>query len=110
MMFLSAFGMGTGFNIDYAFGQNDLMKYAKMAKDNNHAIASYGFGRRYSLNYYYQKHVIYERNINNYAKLKELLADKNTVVIIRNKNADEISQNAKFTVIEKGKKYSLIKG
>lgn len=110
MMFLSAFGMGTGFNIDYAFGQNDLIKYAKMAKDNNHAIASYGFGRRYSLNYYYQKHVIYERDINNYAKLKELLADKNTVVIIRNKNADEISQNAKFTVIEKGKKYSLIKG
>lgn len=110
MMFLSAFGMETGFNIDYAFGQNDLIKYAKIAKDNNHAIASYGFGRRYSLNYYYQKHVIYERDINNYAKLKELLADKNTVVIIRNKNADEISQNAKFTVIEKGKKYSLIKG
>lgn len=110
MLLLSAFGMSVGFKIDYAFGQNDLMKYAAIAKENGNSIASFGFGRRYSLNYYYQKHVIYERNHADIAKLKKLLADKNMIVVIRNKNVEEYAKNANFTVIEKGKKYSLIKG
>lgn len=106
---LSAFGIPYGFNVDYSFGQNDLINYAKLAKFNNLQLASFGFGKRYSLNYYYGKHVIYE-TLPIYANLKFLLKDKNTVVVIKNKDFKEIKQNADFQIIEKGVKYTLIKG
>ena len=109
MTILSAIGTPIAFKIDYAFGQNDLMKYAKVAKDNNQNLASFGFGRRFSLNYYYQKHVIYEQFLL-YDRLKPLLENKNTVIVIKNKDIEEISKNANFNIIEKGTKYSLIKG
>ena len=106
---LSAFGVPYGFNVDYSFGQNDLMTYAKSAKFNNLQLASFGFGKRYSLNYYYEKHVIYE-TLPVYENLKNLLKDKNTVIIVKNKDFNEIKKNADFQIIEKGVKYTLIKG
>ena len=109
MVGLAAFGVPYGFNIDYSFGQNDLIRYAKAANVNNLRLASFGFGKRYSLNYYYGKHVIYE-TLPIYENLKILLKDKNTVIVIKNKDFDEIKQNADFQIIEKGVKYTLIKG
>lgn len=109
MVCLSAFAVPYSFEIDYSFGQNDLINYAKMANMNNNQLASFGFGKRYSLNYYYTKHVIYE-TLPIYENLKELLKDKNTVVVIKNKEFDEIKRNVDFQTVEKGVKYSLIKG
>ena len=52
MTCLSAFGTGLFFNIDYKFGQDDLMRYAQIAKDNNKTITCYKFTHKYSLIYY----------------------------------------------------------
>ncbi|MCR5261796.1 MAG: glycosyltransferase family 39 protein [Candidatus Gastranaerophilales bacterium] len=109
MLVLSAAGIPIAFNFDYLFGQNDLMEYAKKAKDDNQKLASFGFGRRYSLNYYYGKHVIYEQ-FPLYDRLNNLLKDKNTVIVIKNKDYDEYKKHAKFDVIMAGIKYDLIKG
>ena len=109
MAALSAFAIPYAFNVDYSFGQNDLIKYAKNAKENELKLASFGFGRRFSLNYYYGKHVVYEI-LPIYEKLNELLKEKNTVVVIKNKDMDEIQKNADFQTIEKGVKYSLVRG
>ena len=109
IMFLSAFGVPLAFNIDFSFGQNDLMNFAYFAKVTNSKLASFGFGRRFSLNYYYGKHVIYEQyplfdNLNN------LLKDKNTLIVIKNKDVQEYKKHSRFDVIKIGTKYSLIKG
>ena len=109
MASLSAFAIPYAFDIDYSFGQNDLMKYAKIADVNGYSLASFGFGRRFSLNYYYGKHVIYESELI-YEKLSELLKDKNTVVVLKNKEIEEIQKHADFQIVEKGVKYSLVRG
>lgn len=105
---LSAIGVPSAFKFDYVFGQNDLMKFANMAKVQNETLASFGFGRRFSLNYYYQKHVIYEQ-FPLYDRLKNLLDDDNTVIVIKNVDIEEYSKHADFKIIDKGVKYSLIK-
>lgn len=109
IIFLSAIGIPVGFNVDFAFGQNDLIKFAKYAAQNENQLASFGFGRRFSLNYYNGKHVIYEQ-FPIYERLTPLLNDKNTVIVVKNKDMEEHSKNTKFTIIEHGIKYSLIKG
>lgn len=111
MTALSSIGIPTAFNFDYLFGQNDLMKFAKYAKENNYQLASFGFGRRFSLNYYYGKHVIYEQ-FPLYDRLNNLLKDKNTVIVVKNKDLEEYKKQADFDVINSGSdiKYSLIKG
>ena len=105
---LSAVGVPAAFKFDYIFGQNDLMKFANRAKVQNETLASFGFGRRFSLNYYYQKHVIYEQ-FSLYDKLQNLLNDDNTVIVIKNINVEEYSKHADFKIIDQGVKYSLIK-
>lgn len=108
MTMLSAIGVPTAFKFDYLFGQNDLMHFAQYAKANNQQLASFGFGRRFSLNYYYQKHVIYEQ-FPIYERLNELLKDDNTVIVIKNKDLEEYKKHAEFAVIKDGYKYLLIK-
>lgn len=109
MTALSAIGIPTAFKFDYLFGQNDLIKFAQRAKNENKTFASFGFGRRFSLNYYRQNHVIYEQ-FPIYDRLKNLLKDNNTVIVVKNKDIEEYRQHAKFIIIEGGYKYTLIKG
>jgi 4-amino-4-deoxy-L-arabinose transferase-like glycosyltransferase len=108
ILILSAFGTHQIFNIDYKFGQNDLMEYAKLAKDNHYELSTFKFGRRYSLLYYYEGRVKFQQE-EDYAWLNETLNKPNSVVIIKNKQLKNISQKAKFDVLKKGRKYSLIK-
>ncbi len=108
ILILSAFGTHKIFNIDYKFGQNDLIEYAKYAKNHHKALATFKFGRRYSLLYYYEDKVKFQQE-ENYKWLKDFLAKPETVVIVRNKQLEEISEKAEFTVIKKGRKYSLVK-
>lgn len=106
---LSAFGTKEFFNIDYKFGQNDLMEFAQNAKANNNTLATFGFSRRYSLLYYYGGRVDFQIE-KDYDRLKEQLADKNTVVILKNKEMSEIPENIRYTGISQGRKYTLVKG
>lgn len=107
---LSAFGTKLFFNIDYSFGQNDLINYAKSAAQTGKNIVTIGFGRRYSLNYYSNNdnHVEYNE-ILDFNLLKKSVKNPKNMVIVRTKHLDEISKNAKIIVLQKGIKYSVIK-
>lgn len=109
MAALSAFGTKEFFNIDYKFGQNDLMEFARYARDNENTLASFGFSRRFSLLYYYNGIVDFQIE-KDYERLKEQLADKNTVVILKNKEMNEIPEDIRYNGIAQGRKYSLVKG
>jgi len=110
MLILSAFGNPLFFNLDYGFGQNDLMEFAQSASENHNNIATFGFGRRYSILYYYGGgHVTFQEE-EDYNWLKSFLSSSNSVVIIRNDEIDKTRKHVDFKVINRGKKYTLIKG
>ena len=52
MAALSGFAYHKILEMDYRFGQNDLIEYAQYAKENNLNINTFETGRRYSLLYY----------------------------------------------------------
>lgn len=111
IIIISAFGTKMFYEIDYKFGQNDLMEFAKSAKENNNKIAVLNQGRKYSVLYYYGDKVYYistddEENFDNN---KKILKDKNTVTIIRNKQIPELNVKIKFDIIKEGRKFSLVK-
>jgi hypothetical protein len=100
-----AFLTGPAFRFDFAFGQDDLMRFAKLTQDK--PLASFGFGRRYSLIYYHGGHVEMQR-AKDFVWLKDAL--KTHFIVVRNKDLLGFAQHAKFEIIETGKKYSLIRG
>lgn len=106
---LAGFGTHKIFNIDYKFGQNDLIEYAKYAKDNQKDLATFKFGRRYSLLYYYEDKVVFQQE-EDYKWFSDFLKKSDTVVILKNKQLEEIGSKANFRVIKKGRKYSLVSG
>ena len=111
IIIISAFGTKMFYEIDYKFGQNDLMEFAKSAKENNNKIAVLNQGRKYSVLYYYGDKVYYistddEENFDNN---KKILKNKNTVTIIRNKQIPELNVKIKFDIIKEGRKFSLVK-
>ncbi len=111
IIIISAFGTKMFYEIDYKFGQNDLMEFAKSAKENNNKIAVLNQGRKYSVLYYYGDKVYYistddEENFDNN---KKILKDNNTVTIIRNKQIPELNVKIKFDIIREGRKFSLVK-
>ena len=104
---LSAFGIGRYFNLDYKFGQNDLMKYGKYAIDNNLSIITINNPNRYSLNYYGPKKVKFGQ----YASIQDAFndGDLKTVFIIRKNELKYYKEIPNYTTIFEGKKYLLIK-
>lgn len=105
---LSAFGIPKYFNLDYSFGQNDLMKYGKYARENNLDIQTINMGERYSLNYYGSSRVYY-KEIDLSTLQNELdNAKPNVVFLLKNKYLKEVG-DAKYTTIFTGAKYTLLK-
>lgn len=92
------------YKFDYSFGQNDLMNFAKLAKDNNYTISTYLTGRRYSLLYYGNQKYIDFQETEDINWLNNELNKKNHLVIIRNKDIN----NLQIKIKNKGIKYSLI--
>ena len=110
MTLLSAFGTKELFNIDYKFGQKDIMEYAEYAKEHNNEVVIFGYGKKYSLLYYLGRHVTFEVT-NNYPYLDKALNNKNTLFIIRKDEYHDIAQNEDdFEIIKAGRKYLLIRG
>ena len=60
----SCFGFATEefFEVDYRFGQQDLVNFAKYAKEKDYTISSFGMDRKYSLLYYNDEIVDYNTN------------------------------------------------
>ncbi len=111
MTFLSAFGTGIFFNIDYKFGQDDLMKFAHIAKEQNKTLSCYKFTHKYSLIYYRDGNepIIYggDFDIND---LKRELSKENNLVIIKKKQIDEDIQKLGYKIVNEGRRYLLIEG
>jgi len=106
MMLLSGFGTSGFYNVDYKFGQNDLLEYAQYAKEHNKTLSTYRFGHKYSLIYYGEKPVYYgtEMTPDDFDKV---LNKENDLVIIQHKKMKELD-GKKFVTIMDGRKYALV--
>ena len=107
MTFLSAFGTEKFFNIDYKFGQDDLMKFAQYAKENRKSITTYHFSHKYSLIYYGEKPVVYGLNYT-LDELNRDLESNDILVIVPKKKFTDQEKKLKHKVVMTGRKYILI--
>lgn len=94
------------FQLDYKFGQYDLMDFAKIAEKEQFSLTTYKFGTKYSLIYYGKMPVIFgpQAKINN---INNALEKNNNYVIIKNKELNRLKDKS-FVIIKSGRKYSLI--
>ena len=111
MTVISAFATEEFFEVDYRFGQQDLVEFAKYAKDYNYKISSFNMDRKYSLLYYNDEKVDYNSNTGlTVGSVKNDLTKKDYVIIIRNKEMYEIEGKLDYDVIKVGRRYTMIKG
>ena len=111
ILVLSAFGTKLFYNMDYSFGQNDLMEFAKYCKDNGNKVAVINGGRKYSVLYYYGNKVNYvtvDADNETISDDQKALLNPEVKTIIKNKDIDDMSQRFDFEVIKEGKKYKLV--
>lgn len=104
MALLSGFLTPYIYEFNYSFGQNDLMKFAKLAKDKNYTISTYLTGKKYSLLYYGNQSKIDFQTSEDLDWLQNELDKKNHIVIIRNTENEYLP----VKTVEKGVKYSII--
>ena len=111
MLMLSAFGTKMFYEIDYKFGQNDLVRFAKYADKTNQSITTYQFSHKYSLNYYGDDGRQVDYGLT-YSKddLKKALEKKDNLVIIKKKNLNKDIKNLNYKIIDSGRRYVLIQG
>lgn len=107
MTILGGFASPFGYKLDYSFGQNDLMQFAKMAKDNNYTISTYKTGKKYSLLYYSGLKNVEFHTGENPEWLRNELYRKNNYLIVRNKEIKDLPVNTE--IVKQGVKYSIIK-
>lgn len=89
ILLVSAFGTPVFYNMNYKFGQNDLMSFTKYAKYKSELLYAVNTGRRFSLNYYgNSKEVKYLKDVD-FEKLDSLNIDKKSVVVIRKKEYEK---------------------
>lgn len=103
----SAIGTEKFFEVDYKFGQDDLIKFAEYAEGHNKTLTTYQFSHKYSLIYYGGKPVEYGLTYD-IEDLKRELKEKDKLVIIPYKKIDSDVQKLDYRVIYKGRKYILI--
>jgi 4-amino-4-deoxy-L-arabinose transferase-like glycosyltransferase len=104
---LSGFGFHKILETDYKFGQNDLIEYAKYAKDNDLNIFTFQTGHRYSLLYYSQKNVKFDIAEDNPKEFLDILNNPKNIIIVRKKNIENIPTK-NYKIIKEGRKYLLI--
>ena len=108
----SAFGTKLFYKMDYEFGQNDLMQFAKYAKENNKKLVVLNDERKYSAFYYYGGGKVYfisQDDKEEMAKFGAMLDDPDVVAIIRERRMPKVDAAFDFDIILDGRKYSLIK-
>ena len=95
------------YNQIVAFGQDELIAFSKYARNNELKLATFDFGHRYSTIFYYGNHVEINETPD-YKWLEEKL-NEGYVVILKNKNVIKMPAEYKFDIVQKGKKYTLVK-
>lgn len=93
------------FEFNYTFGQNDLMRFAKIAKENDYTVSTYLTGRKYSLLYYGNRKLVQFQTENDVDWLKNELKKPNHMVIVRNKFLNGLpvkvtNRGTKFSIVE----------
>lgn len=104
MALLSGFLTPYVYKFNYTFGQNDLMRFAKIAKDNNLTISTYLTGRKYSLLYYGNQHKVHFQMDEDLNWLNNELNKENNILIVKNKNIKDLPVKVK----DMGVKYSIV--
>lgn len=107
MLSLSAFGTEKFFNIDYKFGQDDLLKFAQYSKENNKTLSCLGFTHKYSLIYYGEKPVYYS-NDKDIDAIKNELNKNDNLVIMRKKDITDEIKSLNYNILEEGRRYILM--
>ena len=102
----SAFATKEFYNIDYKFGQNDLMDFAHYAKVKNYDISTYDLSRKYSILYYRGERI----NFIEKKQSVDVLKNPNTRLIIKTSLIPKILAGQQFVVEKQGKRYSMIRG
>lgn len=111
MTFVSAFATEEFFEVDYRFGQRDLVQFAKYAKEKDYAISAFKLNRKYSLLYYNDEKVDFNENLEiNLKTVQEDLNKKDNVVVLKNKDMIKIKDKLKYKIIKTGRRYTMIKG
>lgn len=108
-LLVSAFCTKQFFLIDYKFGQNDLMEFAKYAHDTKDQLISFGDTRRYSLLYYYGAHIKYIEELTQ-DNLEEELEKNDALISVKKKNLAKYGKGLKYKTVLEGRKYILIRG
>ena len=102
--FLSGFLTPYIYKFDYAFGQNDLMYFARLAKEKGYTISTYKTGKKYSLLYYSDLLCVEFQMQDDELWLKHELEKNNNLLIVRNKDINNLPVKVEFS----GMKYSLV--
>ncbi|MBD5401498.1 glycosyltransferase family 39 protein [bacterium] len=108
MTVVSAFATEKFFEVDYRFGQEDLVTFAKYAKENDYTISANGMDRKYSLLFYNDEEVDYNPLDGDLKVIKKDLAKKKNIVIVKNKSMSNLEGKLKYRVIKKGRRYTMI--
>ncbi|MCR4881258.1 MAG: glycosyltransferase family 39 protein [bacterium] len=109
MTILSAFGTKMLFNFNYKFGQQDLMEFTIQEKSLGHDIYVINSPRKYSVLYYGDKakYVRLKKDSPRLSKYDKIY-DKNSRVIVKNKDFEDLSRRYNLDVLKTGRKYSVV--
>jgi len=112
MVFIMSIAKMHVFNTMYSFGQNELVKYAQFAKDNNAELVAFDFAVKPSMLTVYDKKINYIPNPE-FDKLQTVLetSDKPVIVIFKIKNLKDYKDkiNPLLKILIEGDKYSMYK-
>ena len=110
MSIFSAHATKQFFEIDYKFGQNDLLEFARIADEHNKSLTTFDFGQKYSLLFYGNEKVSFYPDPDEsdlVADLKNKLNVKDNYIIIRQKDLKKY-EGVSYKILAKGRKYALI--
>lgn len=100
---ISGFESKEFYKIDYKFGQDDLIEFAEMGKNNNNDLYVINNPRKYSV-LYYGEHATYLPMSN----LPQGVFSEKSKTIIKTKDLKKLSTFYKFDIIKQGRKYSFL--
>ena len=107
MSFLSAFFTEKFFEIDYKFGQDDLMKFAQYSKEKGKSLSTYNVNQKYSLLYYGNGDVDYNDD-SEVKDIQKLIDKPNDYIVVKNDDMKTDMKKFRFRLLMNGRKYSLI--
>ncbi len=110
---LSGFGTKIFYQLNYAFGQQDLLDFAKQEKEAQHDLYVVNNPRKYSVLYYGDRvHYIFledEDCLPDELYKGTQIYNENSRAIIRNKEYEKLAQKYDMELLQKKRKYSLVK-